>query len=307
MTCSAKNSEGSSEVQANVIVNDLDEEFAVWSVSQQPITAKEEFTLICGASANKYATELNWFKDNVLVENGTGNTRKIFRVIWKIFDFLLFRIPLDFTNHLDYYTDVVVTPHDTPYSHRKEIHWANIELPASGRYICRANIISDDSIDEKSWDLDVKEPSKPFIESTTIGGRTERHSLGEPFKLSCTFTGRPRPEIHWYKDDMEIVPDANDTHVNIDEDNSLLNIRYIKMEDQAKYRCEGTNRYGKDYRETSLKITGELKNEYKQGRVISGEQKKAALEINVPGRASLPVCIARHGGCISSPRLEAII
>lgn len=153
-------------------------------------------------------------------------------------------------------SDVTVTVHDTPYSHRKEIHWDTVQKSASGGYVCRANIISDDTIDERHWDLNVLDPSKPVIEETTIVRGTEKHSLGEPFQLMCKFGGLPRPDIHWYKDDIEIIPDTNDTHVSIEENKSLLNIHYVKMEDQAIYRCQGSNRYGNDYRETTLKITG---------------------------------------------------
>lgn len=153
-------------------------------------------------------------------------------------------------------SDVAVTVHDTPYSHRKELHWHNVQKSASGNYVCRANIISDDTIDEKNWELRVMDPFKPIIAETTIVRSTEKHALGEPFQLMCRFDGLPRPDIHWYRDDIEMIPEANDTHVTIDNNNTLLNIHYVKMEDQAKYRCQGSNRYGSEYRETTLKITG---------------------------------------------------
>lgn len=54
------------------MVNDLDDQFVVWSEGQDPVTANEDLSIICGASAHKYATELNWHKDGVLVENSSG-------------------------------------------------------------------------------------------------------------------------------------------------------------------------------------------------------------------------------------------
>lgn len=68
-----KSDNGMSEVQANVIVMDLSDELAIWSNSVLPISVGDDVSVTCGASAHKYATELNWFKDDVPVESG-GST-----------------------------------------------------------------------------------------------------------------------------------------------------------------------------------------------------------------------------------------
>lgn len=70
--CEAKNSEGPNNISATVIVNDLDEDLVVWSDNDLPISSGDDVTVTCGASAHKYATELNWFKDNVLIKNSNG-------------------------------------------------------------------------------------------------------------------------------------------------------------------------------------------------------------------------------------------
>lgn len=154
-----------------------------------------------------------------------------------------------------FFVDITVTSHDTPYSHRKELHWDNVKNLESGKYVCRANVIKDDTIDEKSWVLDILDPRAPGIEETTIIGHTLKHSLGEPLQLKCKFLGLPRPTIVWYKDDVEITNDENDTRIALHDNNAILDIRYIKMEDQGKYKCEASNRLGSDSRETMLKIT----------------------------------------------------
>lgn len=70
--CGAKNSEGTNETSANVIVNDLNEDLIIWSDNELPISSGDDVRVTCGASAHKYATELNWFKNGVLVNNSTG-------------------------------------------------------------------------------------------------------------------------------------------------------------------------------------------------------------------------------------------
>lgn len=146
-------------------------------------------------------------------------------------------------------------PHDTPYSHRKEIHWNSIDKAASGRYECRGNIISNDTAQTDFLDLEVLDPSKPRVKNTTIGRSTEDRSLGDPFELTCEFSGLPHPEIRWYKDDTEIISNVDDRHLTIAKNSTLLIIDRIVQEDEAKYRCEATNRHGSESLQTKLRIS----------------------------------------------------
>lgn len=70
VTCAAKNAVGYAEITANVIVNDLNDAFIVWSPTEIPV-ADEEISIICGATIYIY-TEVNWYFNDVLVENSTG-------------------------------------------------------------------------------------------------------------------------------------------------------------------------------------------------------------------------------------------
>lgn len=72
VTCNAKNTEGTSEAKAEVVVTDLEKEFIIWSDGELEVAANEQHSIWCGASAHKYATELYWYKDDVLVENSSG-------------------------------------------------------------------------------------------------------------------------------------------------------------------------------------------------------------------------------------------
>lgn len=61
---------GVSESKANVIINDLNEDLAIWSENEPPISVGDDVSVTCGASAHKYATELNWYKDDALITSG---------------------------------------------------------------------------------------------------------------------------------------------------------------------------------------------------------------------------------------------
>lgn len=95
----------------------------------------------------------------------------------------------------------------------------------------------------------------PEIDVTNMDQREFRKSLGEPLRLQCKFSGIPVPTINWFKDDILFQPDANTTRVGLYERNTLLDIKFIRIEDEGTYRCEGLNRLGSTSRATALKIT----------------------------------------------------
>lgn len=66
--CEASNTEGKTEARANVIVNDLNGDFAISNENEMPIVVGDDVSVVCEASAFKY-TEMNWYKANVLVTN----------------------------------------------------------------------------------------------------------------------------------------------------------------------------------------------------------------------------------------------
>lgn len=149
-----------------------------------------------------------------------------------------------------------MTSHDTQFSHRKQIRWTSIDGSAAGKYVCRANVIKDDSPDSKSWDLEIVEPSRPnVIESSIENGKILRNSLGEPLQLRCKFSGIPRPKISWYKDGIEIIPESNESRIILLDENTMLDVQYIKAEDEGRYKCVAQNRLGSVSREAALKIS----------------------------------------------------
>lgn len=99
------------------------------------------------------------------------------------------------------------------------------------------------------------EPQPPEIDITTLDKKEIRKNLGEPLRLQCTFSGIPVPVVSWYKDGQLFQADANDTRISFNERDTMVDIKFIKMEDEGKYRCEATNRLDSAWEETTLKIT----------------------------------------------------
>lgn len=160
-----------------------------------------------------------------------------------------------------YFADVQVIAHNTPYSHRKEIRWTSVSEAASGKYICKASVIKDDSEETKTWNLEIVQPKLPeIVDSNFVNGKTLEHSLGEPLNLHCKFIGIPHPEVTWYKNNDEITNDRNDSRIWLNNDNTVLSIKYAKAEDQGKYKCLAENRIAKVALETTLKITSNKRN-----------------------------------------------
>lgn len=150
-------------------------------------------------------------------------------------------------------------PHDTKFSHRKEIRWDSIGSEAAGKYVCRANVIKDDSSDTKSWELEIVEPYQPkIVDSNIENGKVLRNLLGEPLQLRCKFSGIPRPEISWYKDGIKIVPESNESRIILMEDDTVLDVQFIKAEDEGQYKCLAQNRLGSVAREAVLKISSKI-------------------------------------------------
>ena len=69
-------------------------------------------------------------------------------------------------------------------------------------------------------------------------------TVEQPAVLECTFSGVPKPEVTWYKDNTPIVPDQR---VTIHEDKPnvhSLKIARSQLDDKAVYTCKAKNRFG---------------------------------------------------------------
>lgn len=172
------------------------------------------------------------------------------------------------------FPDQIVEHYDTEYSYQKKITWNGIKTINTGTYECRAGTIKDDSFSQSKtlhievhgactlytfprdrqydFDFEFSEPRKPEIESTNLLEDEIKLSLGEPFRMFCNIIGLPDPEVKWYKNGILV---ENDTRINLSSDNQILDIKYLREEDDAEFKCVGENRLGSVEKLAKLKIT----------------------------------------------------
>lgn len=96
------------------------------------------------------------------------------------------------------------------------------------------------------------EPQRPQITSTNLNVSEVTLEYAHPLEMSCQFTGMPPPIICWYKDDVRIKPDHR---IIFTDSSQRLTIRVTDSNDTGIYRCEGSNRIGKDTRKVRLYVT----------------------------------------------------
>lgn len=143
---------------------------------------------------------------------------------------------------------------NTLYSQQKEIHWNSIGKEDAGQYVCRVKIIDSGSNVNKSWDLQVMEPTPPTIVATNFtADQSQKYLLNDHANLLCKFSGIPSPTITWFKDNQEIIPIANSKHLTLLEDKTILSI-HLNADDEGKYRCVAENRAGNVFREMQIII-----------------------------------------------------
>lgn len=76
VACEAFNTEGNAQAKANIIVNDLNEDFAILSKNELPISIGDDVSVSCVASTFKYS-DVNWYRNDVLVENAMSMCHSI--------------------------------------------------------------------------------------------------------------------------------------------------------------------------------------------------------------------------------------
>lgn len=74
-------------------------------------------------------------------------------------------------------------------------------------------------------------------------------------RLECGFEGVPTPIVQWYKDDIPIIINENDTRLQCPDNKHYLYISFLKPEDEGTYKCEAKNRLGVAEASTILKLS----------------------------------------------------
>lgn len=108
-----------------------------------------------------------------------------------------------------------------------------------------------------------------------------------PATFNCRVSGKPEPEITWYKDDSLI--EAGERHViKMDFDNlCVLMIPKSDLDDEGTYKCEAKNECGQDSTYSELVVNGEGK-PAEFTKVLSNteipEDSPVRLEVRVEGK-----------------------
>ncbi|XP_037051566.1 vascular endothelial growth factor receptor 1 isoform X6 [Bradysia coprophila] len=218
--CIAENTEGSDSSTAFLEITDIETPFGISGIDDvRKIAAGDNVSMTCGASAYNYTSDINWYRDNILIESGDNR---------------------------------IVEHYDAEYSYRKTITWNGIKISDSGTYECRASTIKEDSFSQTTMQIvEVHEPIKPEITHTNLVENEVELSLGEPHRMVCNIIGLPVPEVNWYKDGVLI---ENDARISLSADNQTLDIKYLKIEDDGEFKCIGENRLGSVEKLVHLKI-----------------------------------------------------
>lgn len=219
--CSADNGLGSDTAKGMLTIGDLKEDLQVWGVEpENPISVNDEVRLYCGALVYNFTGPLNWYRDNLLVEESSG---------------------------------VQLIEDHTTFSYRKILVLSAAQKEDSGTYDCRAEEIESQLMRQSELQVTVSDALAPHLDVVNFEEGLTIVDLGGSREFQCVFSGIPRPEVKWYKDDV-LVEVTNETKLY--DGNTVLFIKYAKPEHQGAYKCVGENKVGIVTRSTQLELSG---------------------------------------------------
>lgn len=80
--------------------------------------------------------------------------------------------------------------------------------------------------------------------------------IGKTVKITCKAKGVPMPELKWFKDDKEVIPDEEVTILTKDDGETTLTITDVQPEHDGTYTCQATNPAGSDKTKAELFVEG---------------------------------------------------
>jgi len=94
--------------------------------------------------------------------------------------------------------------------------------------------------------------SKPKVEGkpTDVTVSVEQDAV-----LECTFSGFPKPEVTWYKDNTPIVADTRITTSEDKPNVHQLKLTRTQLDDKSAYICKAKNRFGEIDAKINLNVT----------------------------------------------------
>ena len=77
---------------------------------------------------------------------------------------------------------------------------------------------------------------------------------GSTFEQTVQYTGKPKPDVQWLKNNKPIQEDRRVQIRHDTDDTTTLVIKKIVLEDEASYQCVVTNSFGKTVTEAEIVV-----------------------------------------------------
>ncbi|GIY25111.1 hemicentin-1 [Caerostris extrusa] len=115
-----------------------------------------------------------------------------------------------------------------------------------GQYSCEvSNSVGNDS---RSFILNILVPPNIYDESADYIGQ-----MNQQMKLHCLTGGNPKPVITWMKNG-QFIDSFLDPNIQLNENKSVLIIRWTRTEDAGKYTCIASNAAGQDEKNFNVHV-----------------------------------------------------
>jgi hypothetical protein len=79
---------------------------------------------------------------------------------------------------------------------------------------------------------------------------------GSEIILECRATGRPMPNIVWYKDGLKLLMENRMLSYTDRKGVARLNIMHVTSQDAGEYSCEAVSKLGKDFTHCTVRVVG---------------------------------------------------
>ncbi|KAF2903029.1 hypothetical protein ILUMI_03161 [Ignelater luminosus] len=237
--CFANNSLGNDTSIREYLVTDVANGFGIWGLDedtidnttgivQYPIAINEVVVLYCAASKYNYTDQLQWYINNISIQNS------------------------------DNYT---IAKSETQLSYKLTLSIESITKEDSGEYACgvikkgSTDIPAAERIKNEQIIITVREPEAPIIIDSNLNGSKLSINLPEKFEMWCYAKGIPKPSMIWYKNGVELVEgtDAKE-RMKMTDGNSRIIFSGTLEADEGSYTCKAVNKVGTDTREMNLRF-----------------------------------------------------
>uniref|UniRef100_A0A2M4A517 Putative vascular endothelial growth factor receptor 1 n=2 Tax=Anopheles triannulatus TaxID=58253 RepID=A0A2M4A517_9DIPT len=204
--CKATNSEGSDIVQGDLLVSDLPE--AIVLEREHPreiVTVGDTVTFVCSALVYNYTKEITF----------THNGKELH--------------------------EVNVTYSAKSFAWEARLTIANVEPEQSGEISCFVKNI-DGAMESNATYMEVLVPVAPRL----LSGEEKQSvtvDINSNIVFDCDVIGTPEPEITWFKDDVPIEIEKNDSRIHLTR--SVLTYIYMTSDDIGLFECRAENKEGK--------------------------------------------------------------